>query len=27
VSHDAEELASLADRRWQLSHGLLTPTP
>jgi energy-coupling factor transport system ATP-binding protein len=27
VSHDAEELASLADRRWQLSHGLLTPAP
>lgn len=25
VSHDAEELASLADRRWQLSHGLLSP--
>ena len=25
VSHDAEELVSLADRRWQLSHGLLTP--
>lgn len=25
VSHDAEELSSLADRCWHLSHGELTP--
>ncbi|MBE9158585.1 energy-coupling factor ABC transporter ATP-binding protein [Nodosilinea sp. LEGE 06152] len=27
VSHDAEELAELADRCWQLDHGNLTPVP
>ncbi|MGG6238071.1 ABC transporter ATP-binding protein [Nodosilinea sp. AN01ver1] len=27
VSHDAEELAELADRCWQLDHGSLTPVP
>jgi energy-coupling factor transport system ATP-binding protein len=25
VSHDADELAPLADRCWQLDHGRLTP--
>ncbi|TVP70124.1 MAG: ATP-binding cassette domain-containing protein [Leptolyngbya sp. LCM1.Bin17] len=25
VSHDADELAMLADRSWQLNHGILTP--
>ncbi|PSN12089.1 lytic murein transglycosylase [filamentous cyanobacterium CCT1] len=27
VSHDADELAELADRCWQLDHGNLTPVP
>lgn len=27
VSHDADELADLADRCWQLDHGRLTPMP
>ncbi|PSR18531.1 lytic murein transglycosylase [filamentous cyanobacterium CCP3] len=27
VSHDADELAELADRCWQLDHGSLTPVP
>lgn len=27
VSHDADELAELADRCWQLDHGTLAPVP
>lgn len=27
VSHDADELAGLADRMWQLHHGELSPLP
>ncbi|MGB5972243.1 MAG: energy-coupling factor ABC transporter ATP-binding protein [Nodosilinea sp.] len=27
VSHDADELAELADRCWQLDHGSLSPRP
>ncbi|MBD0334138.1 MAG: energy-coupling factor ABC transporter ATP-binding protein [Cyanobacteria bacterium Co-bin13] len=27
VSHDAEELSLLADRRWRIDHGELSPVP